>query len=166
MQHLRLYQLPVSIRYIDSLDRAQIQRFRRGFPATDFLEEGDYGAFVATFLMRPLLEPMPAPTQRKHDEEGPSRAVPDEDSDDVLTEEDWQVTVTDIYGDQFTHHFQPAPEIDSFGRPVEVSPNSLVQILNHILPSDILQLTGKETGLESFCSFSSFMDQGARRPVV
>ena len=51
----------------------------------------------------------------KYDEAGPSQAVPDEDSDDVLTEEDWGVTVTDIYGDQFTHHFQPVPEVDSSG---------------------------------------------------
>ena len=128
----------IGIRYIDSLDRAQIQRFRRGFRATDFLGEGDYGAFVATCLMRPLLEPTPAPTPKGHGEAGHSRAVPDEDSDDVLTEKDWRVTVTDIYGDQFTHHFQPTPEIDSSSRSVEVSPNSLVQILNRILHSVIL----------------------------
>ena len=92
--------------------------------------------------MRPLLEPTPAPAPKGHDEVGPSRAVPDEDSDDVLTEKDWRVTVTDIYGDQFTHHFQPTPEIDSSSRSVEVSPNSLIQILNRILHSDILQLAG------------------------
>ena len=94
---------PVGIRYTDSLDRAQIQRFRRGFRATDFLGEGDYGAFVATFLMRPLFGPMLAPAPRRPDEAGLSRAVSEEDSSDVLTEENWRVTVTDIYGDQFTH---------------------------------------------------------------
>ena len=61
---------PIGIRYTDSLDRAQIQRFRRGFWATDFLGEGDYGAFVATFLMRPLFGPMLAPAPRMPDEAG------------------------------------------------------------------------------------------------
>ena len=56
---------------------------------------------------------MPTPAPKRHDEAGPSRAVPDEDSGDALTEEDWRVTVTDIYGDQFSHHFQPVPEVDS-----------------------------------------------------
>ena len=79
---------PIGIRYTDSLDRAQIQRFRKGFRANDFLEEGYYGAFVSAFLMRPLFGPMPTPATKGHDEAGPSRAVPDENSEDALTEED------------------------------------------------------------------------------
>ena len=109
------HSLPVGIRYTDSLDRAQIQRFRRGFRVTDFLEEGDYGAFVVAFLMRPFLEPTLTLVSGKHGETGPSRAVPDEESDDGLTEDDWRVTVTDIYSDQFTHYFQPIPKVDSSG---------------------------------------------------
>ena len=90
---------PVGIRYTDSLDRAQIYRFRRGFQITDFLEEGDYGAFVPAFLMRPFLQPIPTSVSGKHDEAGPSQAVLDKESGDVLTEEDWRVMVIDIYGD-------------------------------------------------------------------
>ena len=48
---------PIGIRYVDSLDRTHIQEFRRGFRVTNFLEEGDYSAFVATFLMRPFSVP-------------------------------------------------------------------------------------------------------------
>ena len=107
---------PVGIRYTDSLDRAQIQRSRRGFRITDFLMEGDYGAFVAAFLMRPFLEHTPTPVPERHDKVGPSWAVPNEESDDVLTEEDWRVTVTDIYGDQFTHHFWPVLKVDNSGQ--------------------------------------------------
>ena len=88
---------------------------------------------MAAFLMRPFLEPTPTSVPGKHDEAGLSQAEPDEDSGNVLTEEDWRVTVTDIYGDQFTHHFQPVLEIDSSGRPVGVSTDTLTQILNHIL---------------------------------
>ena len=125
-----------------SLDRNQIREFRRGFRAIDFLDEDNYNAFVITFLMRPFHAPIPAPvpvtqgyygaglsrTSAKCDEAGPSRAsagfdemVHDEGSGDRLTEDDWRVTVTDIYGEQFTHHFQPAPEVDSSGWPTEVS---------------------------------------------
>ena len=85
---------------------------------------------------------MPAPAPRRPDEAGPSRAVPEEDSSDVLTEEDWRVTVTNIYGDQFTHQFQPALEADSSRRPVEVSVDTRFQTLSHILHSDILQFSG------------------------
>ena len=141
---------PIGIRYTDSLDRAQIQRFRKGFRATDSLEEGDYSAFVSTFLMRPLFGPMPTPTPKRHDEAGPSRAVPDEDSGDALTEEDWRVTVTDIYGDQFTHHFQPAPEVDSSRRPVEVSTNSSVQILIIFCVLTSCNFQGRRRGLRAF----------------
>ena len=118
---------PVGIRYTNVLDWAQIQKFRRSFRITDFLEEGDYGAFVATFMMRLFSVPPPAPVPRRHDETGPSRAsarydkaVPSEGSDDGPTEEHWRVTVTDIYGDQFTHHFLPVPEVDSSGWPAKV----------------------------------------------
>ena len=86
----------------------------------------------------PIPAPVPVPqgydgtspnkTLARCDEVGPSRAsagfdetVPDEGFGDGLTEKDWWVTVTDIYGEQFTHHFQPAPEVDSSGRPMEVS---------------------------------------------
>ena len=31
------------------------------------------------------------------------------------------MTVTDIYGDQFTHNFKPVPDVDNFGRPAEVN---------------------------------------------
>ena len=70
------------------LDRNQIREFRKGFRATDFLDEGNDNAFIVTFLMRPFHAPIPAPvlvpqgydgagssrTSAKCDEAGPSRA--------------------------------------------------------------------------------------------
>ena len=150
---------PIGIRYTDTLSRADIQRSRRGFRIRDFLGEGDYGAFVTTFLMRPFLEPPPAPAPRKHDEAGPSQAVPDDELGDELTEDDWKVTVTDIYGDQFTHHFQPVPEVDSSGRPAEVGIGSFTLNSKLILCNlSILQLAGQEERFESLCSLSALMD--------
>ena len=135
---------PVSMRSTSSLDRNQIREFRRGFRATDFLDEGNYNAFIVTFLMRPfhapISAPAPAPTPRGYDDAGPSRtsARCDEGGpsrasagydeayyggryEDGPTDDLWRVTVTDIYGDQFTHQLQLVPEVDSFGRSVEVS---------------------------------------------
>ena len=63
--------------------------------------------------MRLFIVPTPTRAPRRHDGAGPSRA--DEKFVDGLTEEDWWVTVTDIYGDQFTHQLQPLPEVDSSG---------------------------------------------------
>ena len=57
------------------MNRAQIQEFRKDFWVSDFLEEGDYGAFVAAILMRPFSVPPPAPAPRKRDEASPNRAL-------------------------------------------------------------------------------------------
>ena len=152
---------PIGIRYTDTLSRAHIQRSRRGFRIRDFLGEGDYDAFVTAFLMRPFFEPPPVPAPRKHDhdEAGPSQAVPDDELGDELTEDDWRVTVTDIYGDQFTHHFQPVPEVDSSGRPAEVSIGSFILVSKLIFYNlSILQLAGQEERFESLCSLSALMD--------
>ena len=66
---------PVSMRFTGSLDRNQIREFRRGFKATDFLDEGNYNAFVVTFLMRPFHAPIlaPVPVTQGYDGAGPSR---------------------------------------------------------------------------------------------
>ena len=80
--------------------------------------------------------PTPAPALKRQDGAGPSRAVPDEEYGDGLTEEDWRVTVTDIYGDQFTHHFQLVPVVDNSGQPVEVSIGTFTCILSCILYSE------------------------------
>ena len=100
---------PVSMRSTGSLDRNQISEFRRGFRAIDFLDEGNYNAFIVTFLIRPFHAPIPAPvlvtqgydgagpsrTSAKCDEAGPSRAstgfdetIHDEGSGDGLIEDD------------------------------------------------------------------------------
>ena len=69
------------------------------------------------------------------------------------------MTVTDIYGDQFTHHFQPVPEVDSSGRPAEVSTGSFTLISKLIFCNlSILQLAGQEERFESLCLFSALMD--------
>ena len=79
--------------------------------------------------MRPFSAPppAPAPVSGRHDAASRSRAsteydeaVPEERSNDEPTEEHWRVTMTDIYGNQFTHHLQPVPEVYSSGQPVEV----------------------------------------------
>ena len=66
---------PVSMRSTGSLDRNQIREFRKGFRATDFLDEGNYNAFIVTFLMRPFYAPIPvtAPAPQGYDDAGPRR---------------------------------------------------------------------------------------------
>ena len=85
--------------------------------------------------MRPFHAPIPvpAPASQEYDDAGPSRtsgrydeaerdeAHSGERSEDGPTKEHWRLTVSEIYRDQFTHHFQPVPEVDSSSWPAEVN---------------------------------------------
>ena len=69
------------------------------------MDEGDYSAFVAIFLMRLFYAPTPALAPIKDDESGSSKATAQDDKpvcgggfDDGPTEYDWRVTTQDVYG--------------------------------------------------------------------
>ena len=77
--------------------------------------------------MRPFYVPTPALAPMKDNKPSPNRAAARDDElvssrglEDGPTEEDWRITLQDVYGGEFTHHIQPIPETGSSDRPIEV----------------------------------------------